>query len=189
MHKNNKITQEDKELLLKDLCTRLPHGVKGRVYAETTNGDYDINGDMIFFDSPFDVILDEINTSTEEIHVVAIGNEDTVDFIEDQQVCGIPYTIDEFKPYLRPMSSMTEEEKIELQKAFNIKSSIIGEYGISSNDSWYVKDRKEPLGFDTIRYTSFSGVTDYLNSIHVDYRGLIPKGLALEAPKDMYNIK
>ena len=93
------MTKEEKQLLLIDLCARLPYSVKGRVYAETTNGEYDINGDMIFFNSPFDVTLDDINTSTEEIHVIAIGNEDTVDFIEDQQINGKPYTIDEFKPY------------------------------------------------------------------------------------------
>ena len=71
-----------------------------------------------------------------------------------------------------------------MQKAFKIKSSIIGEYGISSNNAWWVKDRKEPLGFDTIRYISFCGVTDYLNSIHVDYRGLIERGLAIKVTPD-----
>jgi hypothetical protein len=43
------MTQEEKELLLKDLCVRLPYRVKGRVYAECSNGEYDMNGDMIFF--------------------------------------------------------------------------------------------------------------------------------------------
>ena len=150
------MTQEKQLLLLKDLCARLPYEVKGRVYAETTNGEYDINGDMIFFDSPFDVTLDDINTSTEELHVVAIGNEDTVDFIEDQQTFGDPYTIDEFKPYLRPMSSMTEEEKEE-RKEYTLV------YGGWTND-----------GFD------------WLNAHHFDFRGLIEKGLALEAPEGMY---
>jgi len=79
------MTKEEKELLLKDLCARLPYRVKGRVYAECSNGEYDMNGDMIFFDSPFDVTLDDINISTEELHVIAIGNEDTIAFIEDQQ--------------------------------------------------------------------------------------------------------
>lgn len=114
------MTQEEKQLLLKDLCARLLYDVKGRVYAETTNGEYDINGDMMFFNSPFDVTLDDINTSTEEIHVIAVGNEDTVDFIEDQQIDGKPYTIDEFKPYLRPMSSMTEEEQDEYINTFTV---------------------------------------------------------------------
>ena len=56
--------------------------------------------------------------------------------------------------YLRPMSSMTEEENKKL------------------NEIW-------------LKHTIKEGA-DYLNSIHVDYRGLIEKGLALEAPEGMY---
>jgi len=158
------MTQEEKQLLLKDLCARLPYGVKGRVYAETTKGDYDITGDMIFFDSPFDVILDDVNTSTEEIHVIAIGNEDTVDFIEDQQINGALYTIDDFKSYLRPMSSMTEEEKKEYEKLTVMTSD--GGY------DWYMV----PL----------LSASDWLNAHHFDYRNLIDKDLAIEAPEGMY---
>ena len=164
------MTQEEKQLLLKDLCARLPYEVKGKVYAETTNGEYDMDGELIFFDSPFDVILDDINTSTEEIHVIAIGNEDTVDFIEDQQTCGFPYTIDEFKPYLRPMESMTEKETYIFQQdilneveARCIHSLGCGKYSLA-----------------------FTEANDWLNAHHFDYHGLIEKGLALEAPEDMY---
>lgn len=168
------MTNEEKQLLLKDLCARLPYGVKGRVYAETTNGEYDINGDMIFFDSPFDVILDDINTSTEELHVVAIGNEDTVDFIEDEQTCGDPYTIDEFKPYLRPMSSMTEEERDELY-------TVMDWYGeTDETGNVYTK------GQEKVYRETFYEYTDWLNVHHFDYRGLIEKGLALKAPEGMY---
>ena len=148
------MTQEDKQLLLVDLYGRLPYGVRGRVYAECSNGEYDMNGDMIFFDSPFDVTLDGINISTEELHVVAIGNEDTIDFIEDQQTWGEPYTVDEFKPYLRPMSSMTEEEYEELAE-IHVNGTL-------------------------------PECCDFYLKHHLDWRGLIPKGLALEAPKDMY---
>jgi len=158
------MTKEEKQLLLVDLCARLPYDAKGRVYAETTNGEYDINGDMIFFNSPFDVTLDDINTSTEEIHVIAIGNEDTVNFIEDQQIDGKPYTIDEFKPYLRPMSSMTEEE------LYIIESNLAQ----LKDGNWL--------------YECVDEITTLLNSRHLDFRGLIPMGLALEAPKDMYKI-
>ena len=156
------MTQEKKQLLLKDLCARLPYDVKGKVYAETTNGEYGMDGELIFFDSPFDVILDDINTSTEEIHVIAIGNEDTVDFIEDQQTCGFPYTIDEFKPYLRSMPSMTEEEKDDYEN-YTLHWCDKSEYGYASE------------------------IVDYLNQHHFDYRGLIEKGLALETPEGMYN--
>lgn len=117
--------------------------------------EYDINGDMIFFDSPFDVTLDNINTSTEEIHVIAIGNEDTVDFIEDQQTCGDPYTIEDFKPYLQSMSSMTEKEKKKFKKVVY--------------DSMNIDNVSAPVY-----------VADWLYSKHLDVHGLILKGLAIE---------
>jgi hypothetical protein len=63
----------------------------------------------------------------------------------------------DIKPYLRPMSSMTEEER--------------QEYEATCSD-WY----------ETLE------TYDWLNAHHFDYRGLIEKGLALEAPKDMYKI-
>lgn len=81
------------------------------------------------------------------------------------------WCIDEFiankaviKPYLRPISSMTEEEKFEQKSRMR-------------HEGYFVN----PLYFHTIEEF------DYLNSIHVDYRGLIEKGLALEAPEGMYN--
>lgn len=72
------------------------------------------------------------------------------------------YIIDDVKPYLRPMSSMTEEE------AFNYKHLDLLNY---SND-----------GFEMPNFRSI----DWLLSHHFDYRGLIEKGLALEALEDMY---
>jgi hypothetical protein len=148
----------EQKILLQDLCARLPYDVK--VWVKTHHGQI-IESDILTLCNGGGYY----STLTYE----GILNDSVV------------------KPYLRPLSAITEEEKFELQKAFNIKSSIIGEYGISSDNAWWAKGRKEPLGFDTIRYTSFCGVTDYLNSIHVDYRGLIPMGLALKAPEGMYN--
>lgn len=117
------MTEEERDLLITDLCSRLKYGVAGRVYAECSAGEYDmISGDMIFDDKPFDVILDGINLSTGEIHVTAIGNEDTVNFIDEQQDAA-PFIIEDFEPYLRPMSSMTEEEEDELN------SARMGNYG------------------------------------------------------------
>ena len=178
VYKNMNMTQEQKEILKVELCTRLPYEVKGRVYAETTNGEYDISGDMIFFDSPFDVTLVGINSSTEELHVVAIGNEDTVDFIEDQQTLGRPYTIDEFKPYLRPLVSMTDEEKKGLFEAIDKDMHLLE----STLD-------KEPLfryGNNLYHGNPIHYELDFLISYHFDYQGLIPMGLALEAPEGMY---
>lgn len=68
---------------------------------------------------------------------------------------------EEFKPYLRPMSSMTKEE---YEEYYNIS------YGITNIGSKY-------------RYYD---LCDWLNEHHFDYRGLIEKGLALEAPEGMY---
>lgn len=68
----------------------------------------------------------------------------------------------EFFPYLRPMSSMTEEEK--------------KEYDQLRYDPWHSHYDENIC----------SKVLDWLLSHHFDFRGLIPMGLALEAPKDMY---
>ena len=65
-----------------------------------------------------------------------------------------------FKPYLIPLSSMTEKQKKEYQ---------------------YITER---WMYDPSY--SISDSTDWLNKNHFDYRGLIEKGLAIEAPKDMY---
>ena len=67
----------------------------------------------------------------------------------------------EYLPYLRPMSSMTKEEEEEWWE-FGDKNTIVKSHSYS---------------------------IDWLNSHHFDYRGLIPKGLALEAIEGMYIIK
>ena len=73
-------------------------------------------------------------------------------------------------PYLRPMSSMTKEEEKEYCKTMD-------KY-ISNSD-------------DFSKYTEYSWTIetfDFLNAHHLDYRDLISKGLAFEAPKDMYKL-
>ena len=79
-------------------------------------------------------------------------------------------------PYLRPMSSMTDEEEIEM-------TQILEEV----YDSSFTMDKL----VEDVRMQEYipSKYVDWLNKHHFDYRGLIPKGLALEAPKDMYNIE
>lgn len=66
------------------------------------------------------------------------------------------------KPYLRPMSSMTEEEQ---QKYYDLTHQ-------EDDDIW--------------AKCLFDKMVDFCNEHHLDYRGLIEKGLALEAPKGMY---
>lgn len=80
---------------------------------------------------------------------------------------------DNAKPYLRPMSSMTEEEKETYKRFCNEDIRQLT----------YVQEVHPSLKQKTSCYRSI----DWLNAHHFDYRGLIPMGLALKAPEDMYN--
>lgn len=129
------MTQEEKQLLLKDLCARLPYSVK--CYYEADGGK-------------------------SLLHVVTIGLFAEV-ANRDDVVC---------KPYLRPMSSMTEGEK----RAFD-------EFICIDEDAWLGKENG-----CVNQAKIMSGGIDWLNAHHLDYRGLIEKGLALEASKGMYKL-
>ena len=80
------------------------------------------------------------------------------------------WTVDEIKPYLRPMSSMTEEEYEKFKELDRI--SMHRARIFNDIDLWF--DRWELI--------------DWFNQHYFDYRGLIEKGMALEAPKGMYKI-
>jgi hypothetical protein len=124
--------KEDKQLLLVDLCARLPYGVK----VQTP------------------VMNDEITLTCDDISAYFFNPDNKV-FL---------------KPYLRPLSSMTEEEREEYRKF-----SYYGAAGMRDNDFT-----------EMVAVPSFEKM-DYLNSHHFDYRGLIKKGLAIKAPEGMYN--
>jgi len=80
----------------------------------------------------------------------------------------------DFKPYLRLMSSMTKEER-----------KIICSMNMLSDTE--LNDR---LNYPKMYAQNYTIETfDLFNAQHLDYRGLINKGLALEAPNDMYNLK
>jgi len=158
------ITQEDKELLLKDLSARLPYGVRGKVKADTVVPNrYDIDGFPIETTFDVDVELQKIDISTGEIFVSTFDNNEALGtYIEESQIEGEPWTIEEFKPYLRPMSSMTEVEKAYYKYYISrITEGILGAIGE------YI---------------------DWLIAHHFDYRNLIGKGLALEASEGMYKM-
>ena len=132
------MTQEDRELLLKDLSARLPYGVK--FLRESWNYEWD-----------------------QEMSVVeTLEDIDNEGYINHTRV----YKVEDIKPYLRPMSSMTEEEEEEYHKTMAWSGDIFNE--------------KIGIWVPTINSS------DYLIAHHFDYRGLIPKGLALEAPEGMY---
>ena len=137
--------KEDKELLLRDLCARLPYGVRIHI-------DFNEIGHIVG-----DATLNTITSITGQI----FGFTDFEQDFKNGDCCPVSgfgsnklLHLEEFKPYLRPMSSMTEEEYKE-------------------------------FGYDVLRYTPRE--FDWLNKHHFDYRGLIEKGLALEAPEGMYD--
>ena len=157
------MTQEEKSLLLKDLSARQPYGVFCSMGL-----DYPLPLQRLFVDKLDGILLD---------------------FYED----GKDYQVylSEVKPYLRPMSSMAEKEILELYKIT---------YDTWYSDSLYYKNeewinfrdsiKNNSLCFKTCIWLSdINKVIDWLNAHHFDYRELIEKGLALEAPEGMYNIK
>ena len=138
------MTQKDKELLLKDLCARLPYGVK--ILHEGWNFEWD---------DELSTVEKVVGIDKDFIYTKVINTHNGEEYRNDK------YPIDTFddKLFLRPMSSMTDEEKLMYEGLM--------------------------IGIDNISY--MLDVIDWLNSHHFDYRGLIQKGLALEALDGMYN--
>ena len=117
------MTQENKELLLKDLCARLPYNC--RVFYE---------------------YVDDLDKKT-------YGYSLTLNTWCIDELCANKAII---KPYLRPMSSMTEEEREKYNKL--VGQVLLPDYAAK--------------------------LIDWLNKNHFDYRGLIEKGLAIEVTKE-----
>ena len=146
------MTQEEKQLLLIDFCARLPYNLYIRV--EEFNVSY-----------PDDRITEGFignclkDNRCNDYDTEAIFNELTDGLID-------------VKPYLRSLSSMTEEERLILREWIFIASDTKGKICFD--------------GFKNISAKDTIKAIDYLTSHHFDFRGLIEKGLALEAPKDMY---
>ena len=136
------MTQEDKELLLKDLCARLPYGVK---FACNKN---------VYTAKGLDLIVTD--EGDWEYAVTSKGIA--------------PIEIDFIKPYLFPLSSMTEEQKMEIK-------SLCDGTEIFDDGSWmsYISI----LG--NFNFEINLAVVNWLNANNFDYRGLIPKGLAIDA--------
>ena len=139
------MTQEDKELLLKDLCARLPYGVIGLIH--NANGD--------------------------DCNISVLGGD--IDLFSHQFI--------NIKPYLRPMSSMTEEEFERLKEYSGLKYEQLD---LAS----YQNGTYKCLDFYLSEVPSYVVILvfDWLNKNHFDYRGLIERGLAIEAPINMYKI-
>jgi hypothetical protein len=142
--------QEDKELLLKDLCARLSYKpwVWFRENWETNPNFKGCQSQLRLY------------------HLEYI--------VKDMDIT--------LKPYLRLMSSMTEEEREEFRKLKQFSVTVVMPNGISRIKPTYIVDLEDDGD-------GLNHLYDWLNAHHFDYRGLIEKGLALEAPKDMYNEK
>jgi len=126
---------EENKLKLIDLTGRLPYGV----IVNTPKGDgYLHTVNLTIFGTEYGVNIDATKRDT----------------FNDRE--------DVIKPYLRPMSSMTEEENEEYNNIDNRAYSCPKDYAHIP-----AKDR-----------------IDWLLKNHFDFRGLIPKGLAIEVTKE-----
>ena len=139
--------QEHKELLLKDLCARLPYGVivvtpKGRGYV------CDIN--LTIFDYELGVNINPIIRDT--------------------------FSINDVKPYLLPMSSMTDEQEKEIQEIIGNPDYACIIRKTDGLELWLNFIDTDP----TIWLDAIFEVQDYLNKNHFDYRNLINKNLAID---------
>ena len=119
--------QKDKELLLQDLCGRLPYGVKMNHIADTENNP-----------------------------ITLVGVAKTMITLESSAGYGTS-DIEDYIPYLFPLSSMTEEQDREF--------SLL-QVNTHKDGFLYVCD--------------CTNMITWLNKNHFDYRGLIPKGLAID---------
>ena len=130
------MTQEDKQLLLKDLLARLPYGVKIRL------GDYDYQ--VCGYNSEKELPV--------KIWYYYDSNITLKSYID--------VYLTDYRPYLRPISSMTEEEH---------------EWYVASIE--YIKILKDPL-------FRINELINWLIKNHFDYNGLIEKGLAIEVTEE-----
>ena len=135
------MTQEEKDLLLKDLCARLPYGVK--VHDEVENTIFEI---------------ESINT----YECVCPKDENYQLNIEDNGI----------KPYLFPLSSMTNEHKKDIFRN--------GTFFFDRHNT-LCRFPKHNDDYDYATFEDYLDITEKLNKNHFDYRGLIEKGLALDA--------
>ena len=143
------MNEKEKDMLIKDICARTPYNVIGKCEIEAS---YDTPFDTIYQTHKFDAVVYGLK---EDLLLVTplIKDSDEQTFAEEEVADGV--SILDFKPYLFPMSSMTDEQKQEYQYI---------------TERW-MYDSSYSIG-DSI---------DWLNAHHFDYRCLIEKGLAIDA--------
>ena len=135
------MTQENKDLLLQDLCAKLPYGIKAFYYG-----------------------AEEECETWEEIEGITCDG-----YVDIGQYS---LSIESVKPYLFPLSSMTDEQKKEYYNLCFEEEREEREYG-----EWITR----------VYYHNTTEAIDWLNKNHFDYRGLIKKGLAIDCTNlDIY---
>ena len=154
------MNKEDKELLLRDLSARLPYKV---IVDYSYNAFYVRNGNHVKHGSKRILTCDLLNV-----------------FMSPRQNEKGEY----IKPYLRPMSSMTKEERDELE---HLSAEYFGKaLDKQIQESLSSSNRNES---EILEYIASSAIVDWLIAHHFDFRNFIEKGLALEAPEGMYKTK
>ena len=145
------MTQEDKQLLLKDLCARLPYGVRYKHLAwDDEHGE--------------DYIAAKIYSINSDGYVKNCYDDETV-------------YIDDVRPYLFPLSSMTEEQLHELKDITDFR------YNRNTLElvKWTETHKTLEFWLEEVPQYEVVEVFDWLNKNHFDYRYLIERGLAIDA--------
>ena len=138
------MTQEERNLLTQDLCARLPYNVKVKHLLDTY---------------PSDLLC--IDAEKNVVYVNHYGSEGK-------------YKIECIRPYLRPLSSMTEKENLSLAEFVGVRVS-------ARHGEIYFPNLSDNTA------CNWHKAFDWLNKNMFDYRGLIPRGLANAALEGMYN--
>lgn len=146
------MTQEDKMLLIKDLSARLPYAVT----VEHTSG---------FRGTLHDITVHHMYNENDNVYDAICYT----DFFGDEDSIYIEY----FKPYLFPLSNITEEQRNDVSKILIDTQNKFPPYGaINSN------------GFDNLFICITNQANAFINYClehHIDTYGLIEKGLAIDA--------
>lgn len=152
------MTQEYKELLLKDLCARLPYGVKAYIKNWSKL-------DRKYYEGIYTIesIHPSLNT------ILSYSERGSVEVI-------VGHYDYEIKPYLFPLSSITNEmvEELNANGFFKYRNTIANVSHLESKN----RISKEIYTYLDIECISF--LIEYFHSHHIDYKGLIEKGLAID---------
>jgi hypothetical protein len=146
--------QEDKELLLRDLCGRLPYGVKVTVLIEEVEYDAVVHG--VYAD---ETVFVEQSPEPNKVHRIDVAH------------------VSEVKPYLFPLGSHTSSEADRIKDIMGCNTIWYISHGLLD---WSVGGSVESETFE-LRIEQIEQLMGFFHLNHFDYRGLIEAGLAIDA--------